>query len=651
MFDLLIQALAASPNEAADDVLLEAMHLGSDREKAVAMGGLLSRHTDRGLGGIIADYDALPDSLKEVVLAEIGLFHHAIREQARGANPAARLAALRLVSLGRQGKLAYILSEHLHDPDEAVSKAACDALVGLSRWVASQVRTLQTCTDAQFNADGEALIPPDPGQLTPDYLKLIDQRGEVEAAVARAIDIHRGRHGSDLLRAAMLLADNPQSKTIQILQATKHGGQMPMVRRLQQAPASEHVPAFLLGASLGQLRTHFGNVFAHIDEAPVLDALLRKTHWLKDHQLELCLRQVTRGCWWEDASLIKDAQRRSAAESAKTGDWIAASGVHDVVQDERLRKLLDLSQDDFGARLRILRAVMARKRGASVHLISVFLDDADERLARMAAREIVRRKPADYENILLQRVSSTGESVRKIITRAIGQVGFEHYWNRFDRLPRQTRKQAGRAMFKILPDGPVRLSRKMAGGPIEERIKAMQICYELELGEALRPHLLRLCVDTNPRLRSKAVSVLGSVQTVPPDALIDRLLHDTDARVRANTIEVLETKQRDKFLPLLTQRARATNPRERANAIKALHGMRVGLASSQLHGMLQDDRSEHRISALWALRQIGWWKLLNEVGRIAKEDKNVRVRRYALAILRNVAQLAAEQNQAKRKAS
>jgi hypothetical protein len=54
--------------------------------------------------------------------------------------------------------------------------------------------------------------------------------------------------------------------------------------------------------------------------------------------------------------------------------------------------------------------------------------------------------------------------------------------------------------------------------------------------------------------------------------------------------------------------------------------------------MLRDSRSEHRISALWALRQIGWWQLLNEVGRLAKEDPNLRVRRYALTVLRGAAE-------------
>jgi hypothetical protein len=33
---------------------------------------------------------------------------------------------------------------------------------------------------------------------------------------------------------------------------------------------------------------------------------------------------------------------------------------------------------------------------------------------------------------------------------------------------------------------------------------------------------------------------------------------------------------------------------------------------------------------------MGMWKLLGEVGRLAREDQNVRVRRYALVILKSV---------------
>jgi HEAT repeat protein len=129
--------------------------------------------------------------------------------------------------------------------------------------------------------------------------------------------------------------------------------------------------------------------------------------------------------------------------------------------------------------------------------------------------------------------------------------------------------------------------------------------------------------------------LLGEVPALASDAILERVLTDTDARVRANAIEVLESKKEVQFLPMLAQRARSAHNRERANAIKAMHRMRVGTASNQLLGMLRDQRPEHRISAMWALRQTGIWQLLNEVGRIAKQDENLRVRRYALSVIKS----------------
>jgi HEAT repeat protein len=126
---------------------------------------------------------------------------------------------------------------------------------------------------------------------------------------------------------------------------------------------------------------------------------------------------------------------------------------------------------------------------------------------------------------------------------------------------------------------------------------------------------------------------------------IHRVINDADPRVRANAIEVLETRREVNCLPILAQRAQSAHNRERANAIKALHRMKVSTASAQLLAMLRDPRSEHKISALWALRQIGFWQLLNEVGKLAKGDENMKVRRYALGVLRGVAELMESRQQ------
>ena len=173
--------------------------------------------------------------------------------------------------------------------------------------------------------------------------------------------------------------------------------------------------------------------------------------------------------------------------------------------------------------------------------------------------------------------------------------------------------------------------------------KALQIAHDLELGETLLDSIEPLCSYPDARVRSKAVAVLGDLKTFGPEVLVDRVINDTDARVRANAIEVLEARQDEGMIPLLTQRARSSHNRERANAIKALSRMKVSTASGQLLTMLRDPRAEHKISALWALRQIGFWQLLNEVGTIAKSDESLKVRRYALGVLRGVAELLQEQ--------
>ena len=143
MLQELLQALVDSENEAADDVLLEALRIGIESEQTVALGAMLRRKSVKGLSGVIETYDTLPEALQQGVLSNVGAFHHALRECGRSERNEPRLAAMKLIALARQGMLAYVLSENLHDRDEALSKAACDAMVALARWVAMETRAFQ----------------------------------------------------------------------------------------------------------------------------------------------------------------------------------------------------------------------------------------------------------------------------------------------------------------------------------------------------------------------------------------------------------------------------------------------------------------------------------------------------------------------------
>jgi HEAT repeat protein len=657
--DKLISALIASPNEAADDALLEAVQVGSPPERGMALDALFQRRTVHGLTRLVGIYGELPGALQQQILGNIRLLHHAIREAGRSDRIEMRLSAMNLIALGRQGKLAYVLSENLHNQNETLSKAAVDGMIALARWVGTETRRLQKTNITEEDVGLPVIQDPravlqkaftdethQPLKARTTYQEVLEERPEIEQAVARALDSHRGRHASDLMQAALMLSDWPGSKTLAILHTARHGGQAAMIRRMQQPPTAEAVEAFLLGASHGGLRSHFGNVFSHIEEAPVLDALLRRTHWLKDHSLQTCLHLVTRGTWLNEGELIRDISQRDCTDSAKIGEWIALTGAQDVVQDERLDRLRShaLSNDptNFAARLRLMRIACRRRAGTGLPLRS-FLNDPDERLSRMAARELMRKRPPDYENALMQRLGNAPDSVRRVIGRAVGQTGFEQFWGRYDKLDKATRKQAGKALMKLLPDSNTRLARKLASGPLEQRLRAMQMVHELKLAESLVEPLLSTCNDPSPRLRSRAISLLADVPALAPDALIERLLVDADSRVRANTIEILESRHAAAFVPMLIQRARGGTNRERANAIKVMHKLRMNVFTDSLTSMLNDARPEHRISAMWALKQTGWWSLIGEVGRMAKADPELRVRRYALAVLKTASDMIKEQ--------
>jgi hypothetical protein len=634
MIDRLVEQLVATKNEAADDVLLEALRIGVESEQVVVLDALVRRKTPYGLRGVIATFDELPESIQVKILSDIPTYYTALRECGRSPDGAVRVAAMRLIALGRQGKLCYVLTENLHDVDESISKTACEALTALARWVSTESRRLHGQSESGFADAREARRT---------YEMLMTHRPEIEQAVARALDVHRGKHGPDLVRAAMLLCDSPQSKTLAILQTPRHGGQGPIIRKLQSPATAENVDAFLLAAARANIRSHFGPAFSHTIEGPALDALLRRTHWLKDQSLVSCVHSVQRAVWLDEKELSRDLSRRSPADAARVADWLVQCGVNDVLQDERLEQIRRHCGDDPAARLRVLRVVMRRKRSASTMLIKAFLTDPDENIARIAAREIVKRRPPEFENTLLPLMAQAPLSVRRVISRAIGHAGFEQFWNRFDKMDKPTRRGAGRAMLKLLPDGLQRLARRLENGAPESRTKALQIVQELGLTAQVETSIISLLNHPSARVRSKAVAVLGELPVMPTEVMLERALGDNDARVRASAIEFLEEKRRTEFVPMLADRARSAHPRERANAIKALHRMRVPAAKPALLAMLRDPRGEHRVSALWALRQMGMWEMLEEVGKLAREDANLRVRRYALNVIRAVAEMVEAQ--------
>ncbi|HQY88549.1 MAG TPA: hypothetical protein PK402_07815, partial [Tepidisphaeraceae bacterium] len=358
----LLRALIASPNLAADDVLIDALRIGQAHEQPIILAALLSRKSVRGLSGVVELYEKLPERLQVDVLENIGEFHPAIRECARSEIPTRRINAMKMIAHGRQGRLSYVLGENLHSGDEQFSKAAASAMSALARWVVRSTRMLQVGASEESSmliaADAELSSSSNRRAL---YQQITENRSEIEDMIVRAVELHRGSRQQELLHAALILCDSAASVVLSILTTSRHGGQNVFARKVQLTPEADHVPAFLVAGAYGGLRSHFGQAFSKIDQGNQLDALLRKTHWLLDNNLQLCVKQAAGGAWLDEPVLADDLARRTPTQAAQISDWVLSSGLSDQLTDARLARITQACGDNTTAKARLLRGITRGK--------------------------------------------------------------------------------------------------------------------------------------------------------------------------------------------------------------------------------------------------------------------------------------------------
>ena len=339
-------------------MLLEGLRLGVEVEKAVMLDALMSRKTTRGLSGVISYYENLPPRLQGHVLRHIKIFHHALRESGRSDRPELRLASMRLIALGREGKLAYVISENLHDSQEELSKAAVEAIVSLAKWVSDTSRRFAGPLSAvRRRTRGRGFAG---GGFATRFREIMEQRPEIETAVARALDVHRGKQTQEFLRARCFWPIRPGAKRWPFCRRRNMAGRARWCVAFSSRPAETCRRFSPRGDARTTAAPFRDSLLAH-HRAAVLDAILRKTHWLKDHQLQLCMHQVTRGAWWQEVDLIAGRPEPTGPGRRRSiGEWLAVSGTHDLMQDERMNAAGGTLQGTITrARLRLLRIAVA----------------------------------------------------------------------------------------------------------------------------------------------------------------------------------------------------------------------------------------------------------------------------------------------------
>ncbi len=403
-------------------------------------------------------------------------------------------------------------------------------------------------------------------------------RRALNAAVVRALGTHDGPHAGALADAALRLGEPADGPVLAVLSAVRHAGKERLLRRLADPPDAATAGAFLTAAGGGHLRPTFAATLARTTDPAAISALLDRTHRLDDPALAAILSTVGTGVFWELERLTTALKGWACEDLPNVARWIGAGKTDPNTLVQLLRRLLEHATGTdapaVAARRRVAH-VLAGRADVPTDVLEGLIDDPAPRVARSAALGLIRRRPAGLEATLLRHLPSAHLAVRRLIARIAGGAAFDAFWDRCDGLPDPARRAAGAALVKLLPDVPSRLRRRLLTGTAAGRVKAIGLADVLGLPGPVVAAAPVLCRDADAGVRSAAILFLGRSKV--PDA------------------------------------------------------------AALLAAMLADHRPAHRIAAMDALRHLGYWRLLDRVAAMARDDSNPPTRRHAARLLRDVA--------------
>ena len=282
---------------------------------------------------------------------------------------------------------------------------------------------------------------------------------------------------------------------------------------------------------------------------------------------------------------------------------------------------------------------------AAAALIAVVRDfDLDPVSSRQRIREFLQYAPGSFCRTAIGALNREGESnaAQYLVSLLVSEnLLFGVLCD--PALARERVLPIARRALRIDPMIDATLARQLAdaevwpGDPMAERL--LETLDEISNGNRIQPSLMRLLRKDDPRLRSKAVLMIGRRgQSVN---WIQRRLQESDPRVRANAIEAIWETDTAESRELLTWAARDSNNRVVGNALFGLYKLGEVSAISELVKMASHPSENFRRTAAWVMGKTGDPRFCESVGRMIA-DQNGSVRKSAFQAMGRLRAAAAQ---------
>lgn len=606
-------------DESVDLAMAEALPSADRVARRLIVLSLLERGTEVGMLAIVRQFDRLERDLQVVVTEHTQELDTALRAAAVDPIAETRLNAIDIIVRSGGYRLAYLVAAQLHESDARLTRQAAASLLEMAESVAHDRRA------------GVAAV------------RRIQW---VAGAITEACSCYHQHKRHDVLLAAATLAPRRFDRLTSYLvnrRMAAHTGATEMIRRADRPVVNR---AMLSYASIPELEPVVVESLRQPAVARHLSDLMSLSHLLAAPAIGAMLRKITRADHLVPPSAMLRTLRPATLRQAVR--WIANLYVPAPTKAAALGEVA--ATDDPLARLSALRAMVAIHDESTSVAIAALCHDADAVIARIALRELVRRKWTGLTALLMRLVTSPHPDVRRIAERHLIPVGFERFWDHWERMDPAHRIEAGRALLKVDPVFNRQLADKMASRNSDDRLKSVMIVRALRLETYFEPQMLRMSDDPDARVASAAVRGVGGLgSTGRATRTLRKAMEHSDDRVRANAVEAAEQSGAVEACgDLLERLAHESGNRSRANAIKAMLERPVGEALPALNSMLVHTDPRHRISALWVVQQLAVADVARRVATLARADTDTRVKRRAIEVFRDIAESYLEQMQAER---
>ncbi len=184
-------------------------------------------------------------------------------------------------------------------------------------------------------------------------------------------------------------------------------------------------------------------------------------------------------------------------------------------------------------------------------------------------------------------------------------------------------------------------------GEARPTLAALALSRRLAVARLLVPCLSAAARSPESQIASAAVAALGdayrhrSVSRNELSPLLTAIEH-ADPRVRANAIEAMGKTDQSRLVDIEVFAETEEANRPRADAIRSLLRHRGDSGVRLLRRMLHDERSMHRISAIWVSRRVRAMTLLPVVAQLAHHDQVPLIRERARSAAEWLARSARE---------